>query len=394
MLCAVALLAPGTVDAAGTGAIKGRVVGPGGTPISEVWVCAYLVDGEEFEEGCDFADPSGFYSIVGLTEGSYKVEFWSESVEPSYAGEYYDDKVSWEGADEVAVDEGVATTGIDAELAEGATVEGEIHAASLGGGPVEDAVVCAELPSGVPVGCALDKSDGSYVLPGLPAGEYKIQFVPSFPRYNLLNQFYDHKERFAEADLLVLTEGETKTGIDADLDAGAEIHGTVYSAASGAPVSGISVCALFVEEGEEDWVPRECIPTSSTGGYALLALTTDSYKVVFSPEFKEFFGEELSEHEDDGYFKQYFDRKATLDAAEPISLVAPAVRTGIDGYLQPEHPVALRPPPVISPVVATSRKRHAVARHCRPGFRKKKVAGKRRCVKVHKHRHSHRGHRH
>ena len=384
----VALLSPVEADAAGTGAIKGEITGSGGIPIAEVWACAYLA---QSEENCDFTGGDGLYSIAGLEAGKYKVEFWPESTDPSYVGEFYDDKAFWGEADEVEVEEGVATTGIDAELAEAATIKGEVRAASLGG-PVEQFLVCAHLPTEEVAGCAVGRPDGSYALPGLPEGEYKIEFLPAANLYNLLNQFYDHKESFAEADLLAVAAGETKIGIDADMEAGAEIHGTVYSAASGAPVSGIWVCTLHPVEG--DWGLRQCVITSGTGGYALFGLWTDPYKVVFSPELKEFFGVEVSEHEDDGYLKQYFDHKPTLAAADPIPLVAPEVRTGVDGHIQLEHPVSLQPPPAISPVVvATPRPRRKVARHCRPGFRKKRVAGKRRCVKVRKHKHRHRGHR-
>lgn len=229
-------------------------------------------------------------------------------------------------------------------------------------------------------------------MSGLPPGKYKIQFIPASNLYNLLNQFYDHRGTFAEADLLALAAGETKTGIDADLEAGAEIHGTVYSAATGSPVSGVEVCALFMEEAEGGWWPARCLRTSSTGSYALFGLWTDSYKVVFSPELKEFFGEEVLEQEDDGYFTQYFDNKPTLAEADLLKLVAPEIRTGIDGHLLPEHTASLPPAPPVSPVIATPKSRQGT-RHCRAGFRKRKVRGKRRCVKIHKHRQRRQRHR-
>lgn len=371
----------------GTGGIEGEITAEGGAPLAEVWACAYLAQSEEFEENCVFTGTDGLYAIHGLEAGEYKVEFWPEATEPSYVGEYYDDKPFWEEADEVEVDEGVATPDIDAELAEGATIEGEVRAASQGGSLGEAAaVVCAQRPSGEPVGCALTRSDGTYVLSSLPADEYKVQFTPASDTYNLLNQFYDHKSTFAEADPLVVAAGETKTAIDADLEAGAEIHGTVYSAVNGTPLAKVPVCALFSEEVGE-WFPIECVPTSGAGTYRLWGLPSDAYKVVFSPEFKEFFFEEVSEHEDDGYFKQYFDRKPTLAEANPLEITAPEIRTGIDGFLQPEHPVSLPATPTVKSVIASARSPHRARLRCRPGFRKKKVSGKQRCVKVHKRKH-------
>jgi len=381
-----ALVAP-PAGASASGAIAGEITGPGGTPIAEVWACAYLVSSEEFEENCDEAGAGGAYSIPALKAGEYKVEFWSEAVAPSYAGEFYDDKLTWEEADEIDVMDGTVTSGIDAELAEAATIEGQVSASSLGG-PVEEALVCAQRPTGAFTGCVPNRPDGSYTLPGLPAGSYKVQFIPAAFTYNLLNQFYEHKSEFAEADTLALAAGETRTGVDADLEAGAEIHGTVYSATTGAPVPEVVVCAFAPFGGEGDWVFRECVPTSATGSYALNALTTDPYKVAFSLEFKEFFGEEEFEGEDDGYVTQYFDHKLTLAAADVLPLVAPEVRTGVDGHIQPKFspttPGQLAAPQVLFRPAPSRKSRR---KHCRPGFRKKKVAGKRRCVKVHKRRH-------
>jgi hypothetical protein len=382
-LTAYALFAPGAV-ASGTGSIEGEIVAEDGGPLAGVWSCAYLVQSEEFEENCDFTGSDGIFAIHSLEAGEYKVEFWSEATEPSYVGEYYDNKLFWEEADEVKVEEGVATTGIDAALAEGATIEGEIRAASLGG-PVEFGLTCASLPASGPMGCAMTRKDGSYTLSGLPAGEYRIGFVPAAFIYNLLNQFYDHKSEPAEADLLAIAAGETKTGIDADLEAGAEIHGTVYSATNETPLSRVGVCALFFEEVLATWFPKECVPTSASGRYKLLALPTDSYKVVFSPEFKEF-GFEEEEGEDDGFFAQYFDRKSTLAEANLLTLTAPEVRTGIDGFLQPEHPMDALVAPIGKSTIVGARAGRAHP-NCRPGFRKRKVSGKQHCVKTHKHRH-------
>jgi hypothetical protein len=384
------LFMPTMANAAGTGSIEGKVVGPGAIPLAEVWACAYFFADEEFEESCDFTGGSGTYSIPNLKAGNYKVEFWPELTEPSYVGEFFDDKTFWEEADDVEVEEGVATTGIDAELAEGATIEGEVRAAPLGE-PVNPALVCAHFTTGEFGGCTHTEPDGTYTLSGLPAAEYKIEFVPAFPLYNLLNQYYDHQSSFADADPVTVVAGETKTGIDADMEPGAEIRGTVYSAVTGAPVAGVAVCVLFEdEEGAEGWLLRECLPTSSTGSYTLIQLFTDAYKVVFSPEIgKDIFGEEF-EDERDGYFKQYFDHKTTLAAADMLSLTAPEVRTGIDAHLQPEAGL----PPAHGAVLplATLTPRHMFRRkHCRPGFRRRKIAGKRRCVRIHRH-HRHRHH--
>jgi hypothetical protein len=384
VLCtAIALIAasaPGAADAAGSGGIEGEVVGPGSAPLAEVWACASPAHDEGLEERCDLTDSSGTYLISSLTAGDYKVEFLPELTGPSYVGEFYDDKPTWEAADTVAVGEGVVVTGIDAELAEAATIEGEVRAASSGA-PVERALVCAQVPAGPPGGCVTTRPDGTYTLPGLPAGEYKVQFLPNTFVYNLLSQFYDHKSSFAEADALTVAAGETKTGIDADLEAGAVIRGATYSALTGAALSGIRVCVLFPEGGE--WRPLQCLPTGGGGQYVFMGLAANSYKVVFSVELWELFGTGFFAAEPDGYLTQYFNRKATLGAADPLTLSPPTVRSGVDGLLQPE---VNRGPTLLLGRVG-SRPRPLPRKHCRPGFKPKRVAGKKRCVKIRKHHH-------
>lgn len=168
------------------------------------------------------------------------------------------------------------------------------------------------------------------------------------------------------------------------MEPGAEIQGTVYSAATGAPLPRVQVCSLFVEEAEEAWLVSRCLRTSATGSYALFGLWTDSYKVVFSPEPNEFFGGI------DGYLVQFFNNQPTLVLADPLGLTAPEVRTGIDAHLTLFQSVSPPPPLAVSPALVKPKPRHRPHKRCRPGFRKKKVMGKRRCMKTHKkHRHSH-----
>jgi hypothetical protein len=391
VLCAAIFCFP-VVDAsassAGSGSIEGVVTAEGGTPLAEVWVCAYLTASEEFGQRCDFTGGDGLYALKGLAGGRYKVEFWSEATEPSYVGEYYNNKTRWEDADEVEVKEAIAVR-VDAELAEGATIEGEVRAASLGGPLGEwNALVCATLPSWEPIDCTPTRAGGSYTLSGLPAGEYKVQFVPS-SAYNLLNQFYDHKAEPTEAESLNLATGESKTGIDADLEPGAEIHGTIYSAVGGSPLEKVSACALFYEPILEAWLPARCVPTTNGGQYSLFGLWSDNYKVSFSADTNEIFGE--GPHHEDGYFAQYFDDKSTLAAADTLAMTAPEVRSGIDAHLQPKPTVSFPAPPGVPPVLVTTRP-HSKQLHCRSGFRRRTIAGKRRCVKGHKHRRHH-GHR-
>src|SRR5439155_20816531 len=83
--------------------------------------------------------------------------------------------------------------------------------------------------------CVLTDSSGEYALPGLPEGEHKVFFfVPSTNNntLNYLNQYYNNKASFEEADPVTLAGGETKANINAALKAGGQISGKVTDSVS------------------------------------------------------------------------------------------------------------------------------------------------------------------
>jgi hypothetical protein len=288
------------------------------------------------------------------------------------------------------------------------SIAGTVTEAS-GGVPVEGVEVCAwDVVNEGSAGCAHTGSDGSYLLAELPAGEYAIEFWP--PEGSpLLFQLYDHKYRLSEADPVSVSEGEAVVGIDAVLETGGEISGTVYSGATGAPLAEIEVCIVKAASGEL-W---GCTETDEAGQYLFESLPPRNYKVAFSLDFSEFFEEELEE-EADGFQTQFWDEQATLAAAKVISLGSGQAIAGIDAHLEvtpsavpaiPDVPssggattTAESPPaegspspltaqPVISTSVPTPQ---TPQKQCRKGLVRRKIKGKVRCIKRKKHRPHHR----
>lgn len=133
----------------------------------------------------------------------------------------------------------------------------------------------------------------------------------------------------------------TVSGIDAALELGAKIEGTVFGAASGTPLSSILVCSIIAASGE----PWSCSETSLGGAYSLRRLPPGQYKVAFSPELSELFGEEWFEEEDDGFDTQFFDGKTSLATADTLTLASGGLQAGVNAHLV--GPVA--PPPTVLP---------------------------------------------
>jgi len=365
LLC-LAAVAPA---AALAGSISGTVTDAGtAEPIEGVEVCAWMEEEaeEEWDFGCGYTAVDGTYAIPNLDPGNYFVEFWAG--EQGYRTEYF------EG---IAV--GSGDTVLDAELALRASISGTVLA-TKDGLPVEEVEVCAiDVEWNEYANCAWTGSDGTYSLP-LYEGEFKVEFWPGPSGRNLALQFYDHQDRWDDAGVLSLNEGESVSGIDAaDLAPGATLSGHV-SDASGKPLEEIRVCSVYAPTGQL-WI---CGWTGESGDYSIRFHSAGDYKAVFSPELREFFPE--AEPEDDGYPTEFWDNQTTLAAANLIPLSPGQTAGGINAQLG-----TLPAPPVITPPAANPPVVHHRKRKCRRGFRKKRVKGKVRCVKVHKHR-KHRKH--
>ena len=381
LFCLAVMCAPAAALAA-TGAIEGTVTdAKTAEPIKGVRACAWAPEAEESEEeepaACDFSTSSdGSYLIAGLDPGEYKVEFWPKRL--PYEFQFYEGTQSWSKAKPVVVESGETTSGIDAELEPLAAIEGTVTRSS-DGEPVEEVEVCAWPVSEEGFGeCTGTASDGSYLIAGLEAGEYEVEFWPGYTGQNLAYQFYKDKDRWYEADGVAVEAGETTSGIDAELHPGAMISGTVSRAATGAALEEIRVCSIDAPSGQL-WI---CSWTEPNGSYEVPFLSKGQYKVVFSVDLAEWFGEEEFE-ENDGYPTQFWNNQTTLAAANVVPLATGQTVPGIDGHLGPPPSTVVVPPVVKTPV-------HPKRKHCRKGFKRKKVKGKVRCVKRHKHRRHHR----
>jgi hypothetical protein len=377
LIVLLALALPALGEAAGPGGISGTVRGEGVGGLAGVVVCAERVGSEEGE--CEVTEPGGAYEIVGLAAGEYIVSFRPPST-LNFVHQFYDGASTELAAKHVVVGVGT-TTGIDAVLAKGAKISGTVTALATGL-PVKGVAVCAYMADFAGLGCAQTNAVGAYVIQGLSAGSYEIEFFPTERGQNVVGTTYP--------GLVTVPAGGEVPGVNAALPQGGQIEGTVRLAATGAPVKGVEVC---ITEAEEAWL-LGCLKTPASGAYRFTGLWNSSFKVVFSPEASEF--EEGQEFglAPDAFPTQWWNGQATFAAATPIAITPPAVVGGIDGSLGPGPVVS--PPvstPPATPVTAPVKPKPKKPFKCKRGFVKKTVKGKpARCVKRHKPKRNH--HRH
>jgi len=373
--------------ALGASAIRGTVTAP--VAVDEVEVC--LVEPLP-SETCAYPGADGEYSLTVPSAGVYQVEFL-----PSYGShlvaQYYNHKAKLSEANKVAVPANAAIGGINADLELGGAIEGRATDA-VGALGLENVEVCAQdATTGAAVSCSHTDANGDYALPSVPPGSYRVGFWGERESAAYAPEYYDGQGSFLAATPVPVSAGATVTGIDAGLDVGARVSGSVTDAASRAPLAGIAVCILRSAASG----PERCAYTGPAGEYTLPGVGSGSYQLAFSPEFNEFAREEFVLPEADGWQTQYYTGSATRAGATTLSLTAPQQRTGIDAALlttfvppapvppPPAPDIAILPPAVqnLPPTKATPPKK------CGKGLKKRKVKGKTRCVKPHKKKRGH-----
>lgn len=126
-------------------------------------------------------------------------------------------------------------------------------------------------------GSALVQGDGSYRISGLEAGEYNILF---FASSQLATEWWNDAGTLAEAATVTVTDGATRAGVDAFLDAGSTIKGAL-SFPAGTVVSDLSVYAHAYSIADPDHAVASDY-VSDDGTFTLTGLRPGPYKVEYT----------------------------------------------------------------------------------------------------------------
>lgn len=286
---------PGVATAANPTEITGTVTdaSTSGNPgIEGAQVCVTPTNGKTTTTFCSTSQSDGRYTISGLEEAEYSVDFTGrvcrgESCTLEYVKQIRTAPVKSEAT----------TENVNAELLE---IAGKISGETTSSGiPVAGIEVCADgLGSGG--GCAQTNAKGEYTIEHLTPGSYKVAFRPHDtceiicqPSSNYISQYWRAEPNFEAADAVVVKESATAGGVDAELLVGGHISGQVSTASIyPEPVANLVVCAVSTavnKHGERIGMEAEeresvCSLTNAAGEYTISALASGGYEVEFRGE--------------------------------------------------------------------------------------------------------------
>jgi hypothetical protein len=200
--------------------IAGTVLAGRDSPVGQPAVCVDVVaaGGGAVQGVVGFAETGhgGRYAVGGLAAGTYKVFFGDPSCAGGVEGlvpQWYDGKHTRAAATAVVVAQGQARTGVNATLAADGTITGTVT------GPASTplAGICVIARPRQPGRPVYAVSHGGYTLTGVPPGKYVVEFRAGCGAQGYATQWWNDSPSPAGATVIVVTAGQSSTGIDASM---------------------------------------------------------------------------------------------------------------------------------------------------------------------------------
>lgn len=276
-----------------TGAIEG--LSTDAIASGNIGVSAYrynaTTESWNYVESSYLADESGTFDVSGLLAGTYRLEYNDDGGD--HLTEYYDNKSTIEAAQDITVTQGETKSGYDATLSKAGRVTGTVH--TVTGAPLEGVYVMVQAHTGADgewatIGDTSTDEAGAYSIGKLPSGTYRVRFEPQDESYAA--EFYNGKDDEDDATPVVVTEGETTSGIDAVIAQYGSITGKV-TLPNGAAAPDVSVDVYRASGDSWTFVTNEY--TDETGKYTIGQVRGGQYKVAFSPTDSSVAGEVYSD---------------------------------------------------------------------------------------------------
>ncbi|MBW9110595.1 carboxypeptidase-like regulatory domain-containing protein [Microbacterium ureisolvens] len=254
-------------------------------------------------------DANGSYTLSGLPDADYRIEFRPFSDTSDLIAEFWEDAGDIFSAKTVSVASGAAVTDVDAVLGVGAAISGAVT--DEAGAPIAGVSVRAIDEMGRWASSGFTNAAGVYRLAGLRTGSYLLEFAPALLSTAFAGEWWENAASRAQATSVSVAAGAEVSGYDAVLSLAGAVAGTVTDS-NGTPASGVIVSVYHAQtSGAGEWAGSAM--TDETGAYRVGGLPAGEFKVAFSSS-----GSLLSE---------WFDDAAYADTATTVSIGAGATAT-------------------------------------------------------------------
>lgn len=181
-----------------------------------------------------------------------------------------------------------------------------------GSTPLANVTVTAYTTYGDYAGAANTNATGAYKLATLIGGSYLLQFKPQTGA--TAAEWYTDQPSAQTATPVAVVDGGSVTGINEQLDTGAQFSGNV-TGAGGGPLQSVQV---IVYDATGQYAASAY--TDAAGNYTTTpGLPNGSYRIKFEQAY--------------GYLDSYYNNKPSLETADPLVVTAPGVRTGVNATL-------------------------------------------------------------
>lgn len=303
--------------------ISGHVTGPGGSALQNIPILADNTDETNYS---GWTDADGNYTIT-VKPGSYKVhtqlEWNSELSSVNLLNQYYNHAASADTAEVLTLESQTTTSNIDFSLLEGNTIQGVVTDNAATPNPLQGIKVAAlqldtESNQWNWIKDVETVSNGSYILTGLPDGEYRIQACPECSGKSYVGLYFDNTTNFDEAHNFTLENGQSVSDINFALNAAGIISGRVTGGADGTtPLANIPVYAENSQGGNSPsaW-------TDTDGNYSLY-VEPGYYRLRTFVEWN-------SELDAMSYVNQIYDHALNMEEAPVIEAVVGETYSGYD----------------------------------------------------------------
>lgn len=255
------------------GSLSGTVVDAlTGTPLADVSLYAWSVDGANGTMGWGWSGSDGSFTVSGLPTGSYILYAYDFS--GGYVPTYYDGVTVLDAATPLAVTTGHDTGGIRMRMVMGGAINGHVRDAR-NGAPIPDAFLTAVDGAGNWSGFGFSAADGSYTVTGLFTGDYYLHAQEGSGAF--APKWYSNADRFEDATAVPVVEGSTVDGIDFALPPAGRITGRVTDTA-GQPLAYLTLFAERID-GSRIMLEQFWGYTDTDGRYSITGLGTGDYRV-------------------------------------------------------------------------------------------------------------------